>query len=101
MTIGGDTFINDVMSRAGLSNIFQAHRRYPQLTEEDMVKANPEVVLLSSEPYPFKDKHCEEIQALLPQAKVVLVDGTFFSWYGSRMQNAPSYLVELQQKLLL
>eukprot|EP00906_Rhabdomonas_costata_P036289 RCo050945 len=99
MTIGSDTFIHDVMSRAGLANVFHHHRRYPQVTEEDLARACPEVVLLSSEPYPFKEKHREEMQRVVPQAKVVLVDGTFFSWYGSRMQNAPSYLAQLLQQL--
>ena len=95
MTVGGDTFIHNLLHKVGLQNIFSNHSRYPQITLEDLAILNPQLVLLSSEPFPFKEKHILEIQAFLPAAKVILVDGEMFSWYGSRMQFMPAYFNKL------
>lgn len=92
MTIGSDTFIHDLMEKAGLVNIYADEKRYPQITAAALSAKKPELVLLSSEPYPFKQKHMEELQAYLPEAKIILADGEMFSWYGSRMAKAPLYL---------
>jgi ABC-type Fe3+-hydroxamate transport system substrate-binding protein len=95
MTAGIDTFIHSMMKLGGFENVVGA-RRYPELSDEEMRKLDPEVVLLSSEPYPFKGQHVEEIQKMLPAAKVVLVDGEMFSWYGSRMREAAGYIDKLR-----
>lgn len=95
MTIGKDTFIHDTMQRIGLTNVYGDRARYPELSLEDMKARRPEVMLLSSEPYPFKEKHIAELQSLLPEAKMILVDGEMFSWYGSRLLQAPAYLRQL------
>lgn len=103
MTVGGDTFINDMMNRLSLQNIFNHYTRYPEVTLQNVISANPQLILLSSEPYPFKQKQITEIQAYLPNAKIILVDGEMFSWYGSRMKYMPSYfnnlLTEITEKL--
>ena len=99
MTIGGDTFISDMMEKAGFENIYQDRERYPEINIEELKRQEPEVVLLSSEPYPFKEKHITELQSLLPQTKILLVDGEMFSWYGSRMLYAPEYFQKLQQQI--
>jgi len=102
MAVGGDTFINDMMSRLGLQNIFSHYKRYPQVTLQDIISANPQLILLSSEPYPFKQKHITEIQAYLPDTKILLADGEMFSFYGSRMKYMPAYfnnlLTEVSEK---
>jgi ABC-type Fe3+-hydroxamate transport system substrate-binding protein len=92
MAAGRDTFINSMLSKIGLQNCLPELSRYPELTNDDLKSLDPEIVFLSSEPYPFKEKHIDEIQNLLPKAKAVLVDGEMFSWYGSRLVKAPSYL---------
>ena len=99
MTIGSDTFIHDMMIKAGFENVFAAQKRYPRITIEDMRNAACELLLLSSEPYPFKQKHIEELQQQLPKTKVVLVDGEMFSWYGSRLQKAPAYFQTLHEQI--
>ena len=66
-----------------------------------LAEANPDVVLLSSEPYPFKEKHIAEFKALLPGAVIKLVDGELFSWYGSRLLHAPVYFEELNKLIAL
>ena len=95
MTVGGDTFIHDLMQKVGLRNMFGEQNRYPQITLEELAILKPQLILLSSEPYPFKEKHIREIQTFLPTAKVMLVDGEMFSWYGSRMKYMPEYFNKL------
>ena len=95
MTIGGDTFISHMMEAAGLKNIFQTQLRYPEILLSQLKTVNCELILLSSEPYPFKQKHIDEIQKELPGSKIMLVDGEMFSWYGSRLLFAPGYFTEL------
>jgi len=94
MAAGDDTFIHDMLKYCGYKNVLNTPR-YPTLTNDDIQSLNPDVVLLSSEPYPFGDKHIAEIKELLPNAKVMLVDGEMFSWYGSRLQFAPAYFKSL------
>lgn len=98
MSIGEDTFINDMLERTGCINAFKNLKRYPELTDEDIRNSNAAIVLLSSEPYPFKEKHIAMIQSLLPEADIKLVDGEMFSWYGSRLLKAPAYFMELFNK---
>jgi ABC-type Fe3+-hydroxamate transport system substrate-binding protein len=92
MAAASGTFINSLIERAGWTNVVAAHSRYPSLTAEVIRNLNPEVVLLSSEPFPFRQKHEEEVRQLLPNAQTRLVDGEFFSWYGSRLRLAPLYI---------
>ncbi len=92
MTIGGDTFISNVMQQCGLQNVFAAQTRYPKITTEDIINSGCRLVLLSTEPYPFKEKHIAEMEQLLPGIKIILADGEMFSWYGSRMLQMPQYL---------
>ena len=99
MTIGGDTFINDMLQRCGLSNIFESQQRYPEINIEKLQTLNCKLVLLSSEPYPFSQKHIDELQQQLTDIKIMLVDGEMFSWYGSRLQFAPAYFEKLIKQL--
>lgn len=94
MAAGSDTFISDMMQRAGFENLI-ADPRYPELSAEKMKELNPELILLSSEPFPFKEKHQAEIQTQFPNSKVLLVDGEMFSWYGSRLKLASAYFKEV------
>ena len=92
MTIGGGTFINDMLAKAGLKNIFARKTRYPEVTIADLQASHCQLIILSSEPYPFKQKHIAELQQHLPGTKIILADGEMFSWYGSRMLLAAEYL---------
>ncbi len=85
MTIGNDTYIHDVMARYGLVNIFGNQTRYPTTSFDELSALNPELILLSSEPYPFKEKHISELKEVCPDSNIELVNGEWFSWYGSRM----------------
>lgn len=95
MAVGGDSFIHYMLDKCGFNNVLKDQPRYPELSAADIQALNPELILLSSEPYPFKDRHIKEFQELVPDAKVQLVEGDMFSWYGSRMSKAVKYLNDL------
>jgi len=97
MTIGNDTFIHDMLVRCGLQNIFHNTTRYPAIDTWQLKQCD--LLLLSSEPFPFQQKHIDELQPHLPNTKIVLVDGEMFSWYGSRLLNAPAYFNSLLQSI--
>lgn len=93
MSVGQDTFINHVLETIGFTNVIQKSR-YPELTVEEIVNLNPQTILLSSEPYPFKQKHIDQLQEILPMANIKLIDGEMFSWYGSRLKYSVDYFKE-------
>jgi ABC-type Fe3+-hydroxamate transport system substrate-binding protein len=84
-----------MMKFCGLQNIYADKTRYPEITLRELQSANCQLVLLSSEPYPFKQKDVDELQKVLPGKKIILADGEMFSWYGSRLVEAPQYFKEL------
>jgi ABC-type Fe3+-hydroxamate transport system substrate-binding protein len=90
MVVGQDTFINEMVSIAGFNNLIKISR-YPEVKAEELQLLNPDYLLLSSEPFPFKEKHLSFFENLLPQAEVKIVDGELFSWYGSRLLKALPY----------
>jgi ABC-type Fe3+-hydroxamate transport system substrate-binding protein len=94
MAAGKNTFIDNMLSKMGLENIL-TESRYPTISEVQLQQLQPDVVMLSSEPFPFSQKHIQELQVALPKAKVILVDGELFSWYGNRMLKAPDYFNSL------
>jgi ABC-type Fe3+-hydroxamate transport system substrate-binding protein len=95
MTVGNDTFITHMMECCGFKNVFDNRKRYPELSEGELRDAAPQIILLSSEPFPFSQKHVKHYQGICPHAKILLVDGQMFSWYGSRLQHASAYFGEL------
>lgn len=98
MTVGGDTFISNYMKEFGFHNCFETENRYPQISIEEIKLKNPDVILLSSEPFPFSNEHLEEIQKLT-NIRTELIDGSYCSWYGSRMIEAGKYLRHMRNKL--
>lgn len=97
MAAGKDTFIHDMLLRCGLENCFGHLSRYPQIELDQLADTHCQVVLLSSEPFPFKEKHAEEIRSKFPEMKIIFVDGEMFSWYGSRLLKAPEYFKRISE----
>ncbi|GAA4370755.1 helical backbone metal receptor [Hymenobacter saemangeumensis] len=95
MVAAPGTFIDDMLQRAGLRNVFADLSRYPEISAGQLAAAAPERILLSSEPYPFAEKHLAEFQQICPAARVKIVDGELFSWYGSRLQHSARYFQQL------
>jgi ABC-type Fe3+-hydroxamate transport system substrate-binding protein len=98
MVAGKNTFIESMLQKCGLENAFDSER-YPEVDVEMLINASPDVVFLSSEPYPFKEKHIDEFKEMLPSAVIKVVDGELFSWYGSRLLHAPAYFKKLTADL--
>jgi len=90
MAAGQGTFIDAMLRTQNLKNVVETSR-YPELTAEQLASLKPDLIFLSSEPYPFREKHLPELLELSPSSRVVLVDGEMFSWYGSRLLYAPDY----------
>ena len=88
MVAGNDTFISHMMQQAGYQNVFANQERYPFIELDKLQSINPKVILLPSEPFPFKEKHIGDFQAICPNAEIKLVDGELFSWYGNRLLKA-------------
>lgn len=94
MAAGKSTFIDFMLAFAGFENMILAER-YPIIGESDLIELSPEYLLLSSEPFPFMERHRDNFQKLLPKAKILLVDGEMFSWYGTRLLYAMDYFKRL------
>ncbi len=100
MAAAKNTFIDHIMTKyLGLVNVLEEEERYPTV-ELNQIKS-PAYIFLSSEPYPFKESHVKELTKVFPDSKIVLVDGEYFTWYGSRLEGAPKYFTELRKSLEL
>lgn len=99
MVAAGGTFIDAMLKAAGFQNAFAGQTRYPEIAPDDLRAANPDLIFLSSEPYPFAVKHIAELQAICPSARVLVVDGEVFSWYGSRLLRADRYFRNLHTEI--
>jgi len=100
MIAGNNTFINHLLKINKFENSYSNEERYPEIkVSKSNVNKSVEVVLLSSEPFPFKEVHKKELQDFYPNATIVLVDGEMFSWYGSRLTKAFAYFKTLRLNL--
>ncbi len=101
MVAGNNTYINEMLKLNKFNNIYQnKEERYPEIIIQKMrIQGDPELVLLSSEPFPFTDEHAFELGRFTHHAKTIFVDGEMFSWYGTRILKAFSYFRALQEKL--
>lgn len=100
MLAGKHTFIDDMLTYSGFENVL-SESRYPEIDLETLQQLQPQVILLSTEPYPFKQKHVEALKQHFPNTFIALVDGEMFSWYGSRLLKAPAYFSNLYKNLTI
>lgn len=98
MAVGSNTFIHEIMQLAGLNNVFSDRERYFEFELDELKARKPELILLSSEPYPFAEKHRAELQTEF-DCPIELVDGELFCWFGSRLLHTVDYLIQFRQKL--
>jgi len=101
MVAGKNTFINEMLHLNKFENIYQnREERYPEVIIQKMrIQGDPDLMFLSSEPFPFKDEHAFELGRYTHHAKTIFVDGEMFSWYGSRLLKAFEYFKLLHTKL--
>ena len=104
MVAGGDNFINELLKLNKFQNIYDNNPkyegRYPEIIIQKMrIQGDPDLILLSSEPFPFKDEHAFELGRHTHHATTIFVDGEMFSWYGSRLAKAFDYFKKLHQRI--
>ncbi len=97
MIAGRNTFIDQMLKLCAFNNL-AINSRYPEITDLEIESLKPDVILLSSEPFPFNEKHIQSYEKRF-QAKVILVDGELFSWYGSRLLRSAAYFKHLRSRL--
>ncbi|WP_243456775.1 ABC transporter substrate-binding protein [Polaribacter batillariae] len=97
MIAANNTFINYLLTLSKFENVYKNLSRYPEITIENLKQSD--FILLSSEPYPFKENHITEIRQYAKNAKIILVDGEYFSWYGSRLLKAFGYFKKLRESI--
>jgi ABC-type Fe3+-hydroxamate transport system substrate-binding protein len=91
MVAGRNTFIGNVMERLGLENCFsEQNGRYREISVGEIKSLKPDFIFLSTEPFPFKEEQAVALRENC-DARVVIVDGEIFSWYGSRMLQMTDY----------
>ena len=98
MSVNADTFAHALLAQAGGRNVFaERAERYPEVTPDDLARADPELVLLCTEPFPFQEKHADELAAAtnLPRERFRIADGEYLSWHGSRTPAGIDYAAEL------
>jgi iron complex transport system substrate-binding protein len=101
MVAGNQTFINHLLQKNHFENIYQNKQgRYPEIDIQKIrTEGDPELILLSSEPFPFKNEHAIEVGSYTHHGKTIFVDGEMFSWYGTRLLKAFDYFRMLQRRI--
>ncbi len=100
MVAANDTYIDAILALNNFENIYQNKSRYPEVELKKIrLEGDPDLVLLSSEPYPFKEEHAFEIGRHTHHAKTIFVDGEYFSWHGSRLLKAFDYFIALRNRI--
>jgi len=95
MALNEDTYGSSLLAHIGVANVFaDAEDRYPAVALSDAAARTPDLVLLPSEPYAFTTAHVPELEAAIPGARVVLVDGRDLFWWGIRTPGAAARLRE-------
>lgn len=95
-TINSDTFIHDMLKKAGVENVFASKQEsYPIINEKKIRDKKPDYLFLPSEPYRFNDLDVKNFGHKFPKVEIKRVDGEYFTWYGSHLIRAPSYFKQL------
>jgi ABC-type Fe3+-hydroxamate transport system substrate-binding protein len=98
MTVSRDTYISRTLALFGMLTVpGKSAERYPALQRLDA--DDIDLVLLSSEPYRFDEKHLAEVEALTGKP-ALLVDGEMTSWYGPRAIAGLTYLAEFARRCM-
>lgn len=100
MVAGSGTFINELLKLNHFQNHFALKERYPEIELGTMEEVGDlDLLLLSSEPFPFQAIDGYEIVKSTHKAQAILVDGEMFSWHGSRLLKAFDYFKYLHNSI--
>lgn len=99
MVAAASTFIDQLLQLNNFENHFRDQTRYPEIAVENLKTSSLDLILLSSEPFPFKEKDKTAFREFFPNSKIIIADGEMFSWHGSRLLKAFDYFRVLHQLL--
>jgi ABC-type Fe3+-hydroxamate transport system substrate-binding protein len=100
MTLAGDTYGSSLLHLLGCFNVFTGRGvRYPTVELAEAAGRKPELVLLPTEPYPFKERHVAEVADGIPDVEVAIVDGQDLFWWGIRTPGAVDRLAAAIRRL--
>jgi len=102
MTVSRDTYISRMLALVNWETVpAGGAERYPRIEPDGAALDEADVVLLSSEPFMFREKHLAETRTLpaLRRKKIALIDGEMTSWYGSRAIKGLAYLRRFRGEL--
>lgn len=99
MIAANNTFIHHLLEINKLENSFKNKSRYPEISLGDLKREKIDVIFLSSEPFPFKEKNKADFKDYSKNTDIILVDGEYFSWYGSRLLKSFDYFKKLRHRL--
>jgi hypothetical protein len=99
MVAGSNTFIDSLLSECNISNALGDKTRYPEIALKEVDRESINLILLSSEPFPFKERDKKELEECFPGIPIEIVDGELFSWYGSRLSKSPMYYNQIIDKI--
>ncbi|MFP4846617.1 ABC transporter substrate-binding protein [Winogradskyella sp. PE311] len=95
MVVASGTFIDSMLREVSFENSFESENRYPEINLTDERLKDTDIILLSSEPFPFSEKHVLELKSKFPRKVIKIVDGELFSWYGSRLLKSYTYFSKI------
>jgi len=101
MTISRDTYISRMLALANWETAgHDPETRYPEVRPDGQLLADTDIVLFSSEPFPFKPAHVQELRGLTGDAGTAcaFIDGEMTSWYGSRAVEGLRYMREFASR---
>lgn len=99
MVAASNTFIDYMLNEAGFINAFKEEERYPEISLDNSKLKDADIIFLSSEPYPFNNKHASELRRSFPEKSIQIIDGELFSWYGSRLLKSYKYFELLHNRV--
>ena len=96
MTCNAATYGSSMLDSIGVANVFATRSEsYPTVTLEEVAALDPQLVVLPSEPFPFRTRHIAETRAAVPGARVQLIDGQDLFWWGARTESARARLAQV------
>jgi ABC-type Fe3+-hydroxamate transport system substrate-binding protein len=100
MVAGRDTYMHELLKLLGYETaIHRDDERYPQVTMDQVEESEPDLLLFTSEPFPYSSRELQIFQEKIPNCKKLIVNGEYFSWYGSRMRKSFQYFKQLKRQL--
>ncbi|WP_413513290.1 ABC transporter substrate-binding protein [Myroides odoratus] len=101
LVAGDSTFIHELLTLNKFENVYASRaEKYPEVEVRKIrIQGDPELVFLSSVPYPFEEEDAFEIGRFTHHGKTIFVDGEMFSWFGTHVCKAFAYFKQIHNRL--